>query len=47
MVSIAASSNNFIKGICAYDIADRNTGTQSIGLVVALEALGLAPLFWI
>ncbi len=46
-VLIAASSNNFIKGIYAYALADRKTGIQSVCLLVALGALGLAPLFWI
>ena len=46
-VVIAASSNNFVKGIYAYAFADRKTGIQSICLLAALAALGLVPLFWI
>jgi uncharacterized membrane protein (DUF4010 family) len=46
-VLIAASSNNFVKGIYAYAFADRKTGIQSLCLLAALGALGLAPLFWI
>ena len=46
-VLIAAASNNFVKGIYAYAFADRKTGMQSICLLAALAALGLAPLFWI
>jgi uncharacterized membrane protein (DUF4010 family) len=46
-VVIAASSNNFVKGIYAYAFADRKTGIQSICLLAALAALGLAPLFWV
>jgi uncharacterized membrane protein (DUF4010 family) len=46
-VLIAAASNNFIKGIYAYSLADRETGTQSLSLLTALAALGLIPLFWL
>jgi uncharacterized membrane protein (DUF4010 family) len=46
-ILIAAASNNFVKGIYAYAFADRKTGMASICLLVALGALGLAPLFWI
>ena len=46
-VLIAASSNNFVKGIYAYAFADRKTGLQSVCLLAALAALGLAPLFWV
>ena len=46
-VLIAAASNNFVKGIYAYSLADRKTGIQSICLLVALAATGLVPLFWI
>lgn len=46
-VLIAASSNNFVKGIYAYAFADRKTGIQSICLLAALAALGLVPLFWV
>jgi uncharacterized membrane protein (DUF4010 family) len=46
-VLIAASSNNLVKGIYAYSLADRKTGIQSLVLLAALAALGLVPLFWI
>ena len=46
-VLIAAASNNVIKGIYAYSLADRKTGTQSLFLLAALAALGLVPLFWL
>lgn len=46
-VLIAASSNNVVKGIYAYSLADRKTGVQSLVLLVGLAAAGLVPLFWI
>ncbi len=46
-VLIAAASNNLIKGIYAYSLGDRKTGTQSLSLLAALAALGLVPLFWL
>jgi uncharacterized membrane protein (DUF4010 family) len=46
-VLIAAASNNFVKGIYAYSLADRKTGVQSLALLAALAALGLVPLFWL
>ena len=46
-VLIAAASNNFMKGIYSYSLADRKTGTQSLSLLVALAVLGLVPLLWI
>ncbi len=46
-VLIAASSNNLIKGIYAYSLADRKTGTQSLFLLAGLAALGVVPLFWL
>ncbi len=46
-VGIAAASNNFVKGIYAYSLADRKTGVQSLALLTALAALGLVPLFWL
>jgi uncharacterized membrane protein (DUF4010 family) len=45
-VVIAAASNNLMKGIYAYSLADRKTGTQSLFLLTALAALGLVPLLW-
>lgn len=46
-VMIAAASNNLIKGIYSYSLADRKTGIQSLSLLVALAAAGLVPLLWI
>ena len=46
-VLIAASSNNLAKGIYAFVLSDRKTGTQSLSLLVGLAALGLAPLLWL
>jgi len=46
-VLIAAASNNLIKGIYAYSLADRKTGIQAICLLAGLAAAGLAPLLWI
>jgi len=46
-ILIAASSNNVAKGIYAYTLADRRTGTQSLGFLFGLAALGLVPLLWL
>src|ERR1035437_1173201 len=46
-VAIAASSNNLVKGIYACSLADRNTGTQALVMLVVMAALGLIPLFWL
>lgn len=46
-ILIAAASNNVVKGIYAYSLADRRTGRQSLCLLVALAALGLTPLLWL
>ena len=46
-ILIATASNNFIKGIYALYLADRETGMQSFALLASLAAAGLAPLFWI
>jgi len=46
-VLVAAASNNLIKGVYAYSLADRKTGIQSLGLLASLAVLGLAPLLWI
>ncbi len=46
-VLIAASSNNLIKGIYSYTLADRKTGKQSLPLLIALAAAGLIPLLWL
>jgi uncharacterized membrane protein (DUF4010 family) len=44
-VLIAAASNNVVKGIYSYSLADRQTGRQSLPLLLALAAAGLTPLF--
>ena len=44
-VVIAAASNNLIKGVYAYGIGDRRTGTQGLVLLTVLGLLGLLPLF--
>lgn len=46
-VLIAASSNNLIKGIYSYGLADRKTAMQSLPLLVGLAVAGLVPLLWI
>jgi len=46
-VAIAAASNNLIKGIYAYSLADKRTGIQSLGFLAGLAALGLTPLLWL
>lgn len=46
-ILIAASSNNLVKGIYAYTLADRRTGVQSLVLLAALAVLGLVPLLWL
>ena len=46
-VLIAAASNNLIKGIYSYSLADRRTGIQSLSLLVCLAAAGLVPLLWL
>jgi uncharacterized membrane protein (DUF4010 family) len=46
-VLIAAASNNVVKGIYSYSLADRQTGRQSLPLLLALAAAGLTPLFWV
>jgi uncharacterized membrane protein (DUF4010 family) len=46
-ILIAASSNNLIKGIYAYAVSERRTGTMSLALLVALAVAGLVPLLWV
>ena len=46
-VLIAAASNNLVKGIYSYCLADRKTGVQSLTLLAALAGLGLVPLLWL
>jgi uncharacterized membrane protein (DUF4010 family) len=46
-VAIAATSNNVVKGIYVYCLADRKTGIQALAMLLTLAALGLIPLFWL
>ena len=46
-ILIAASSNNLAKGVYAYALSDRKTGTRSLALLVGLAMLGLVPLLWL
>ena len=45
-ILIAAASNNIVKGIYAYSLADRKTGVQGLLLLAGLAAAGLIPLVW-
>jgi uncharacterized membrane protein (DUF4010 family) len=45
-IVIAAASNNVIKAIYASYFADRETGRQSLVLLLAFAALGIIPLIW-
>ena len=46
-VLIAASSNNLVKGIYSYSLADKETGRQSLPLLLGLAVAGLIPLLWL
>jgi uncharacterized membrane protein (DUF4010 family) len=46
-VMIAAASNNVVKAIYAYSLADRRTGGQSLVFLIGLAVAGLAPLLWL
>jgi uncharacterized membrane protein (DUF4010 family) len=46
-VLIAAASNNVVKGIYAYSLADRATGRQGLLFLSALALGGLVPLLWL
>jgi uncharacterized membrane protein (DUF4010 family) len=46
-ILIAAASNNLVKGIYAYSLADRKTGVESLCLLGGLTVAGLAPLLWL
>ena len=46
-VMIAAASNNLVKGVYSYSLADRKTGIQSLSFLIGLAAAGLVPLFWL
>ena len=43
-ITLAAASNNLIKGIYAYGFGERRTGWQGLALLAALALLGLLPL---
>ena len=46
-ILIAAASNNVVKGIYAFSMADRKTGLQSLIFLAGLAVAGLIPLFWL
>jgi uncharacterized membrane protein (DUF4010 family) len=46
-ILIAAASNNVVKGIYAYSMADRTTGRQALIFLLGLAAAGLIPLIWL
>jgi uncharacterized membrane protein (DUF4010 family) len=46
-ILIAAASNNLVKGIYAFSFSPREVGRQSLGLLLVLAAMGLAPLLWL
>jgi uncharacterized membrane protein (DUF4010 family) len=46
-IIIAAASNNIVKGIYVFCLADRKTGIQGLAFLVALAAMSLIPLFWL
>jgi len=46
-ILIAAASNNVVKGIYAYSMADRKTGLQSLLFLIGLAVAGLVPLIWL
>ncbi|PSH04876.1 MAG: MgtC/SapB transporter [Acidobacteria bacterium] len=46
-VLIAAASNNLVKGVYSYKLADRKTGRQSLFFLIGLAAAGLLPLLWL
>ena len=45
-ILIAASSNNVVKGIYAFALSSRQTGIQSLCLLMGLAVIGLIPLLW-
>jgi uncharacterized membrane protein (DUF4010 family) len=46
-ILIAAASNNIVKGLYAFSLADRKTGLQSLLLLGGLAVAGLVPLIWL
>ena len=45
-ILIAAASNNLVKGIYFFCLADRGTGRRSLGLLAGLALAGILPLLW-
>jgi uncharacterized membrane protein (DUF4010 family) len=45
-ITIAASSNNLIKGFYARAFADKRTGMEGLMLLAAYALLGLVALAW-
>jgi uncharacterized membrane protein (DUF4010 family) len=45
-IIVASASNNAIKALYAFGFADRETGRQSLYLLLGFAALGLLPLMW-
>jgi uncharacterized membrane protein (DUF4010 family) len=45
-IVVAAASNNLAKGFFALGFADRETGRQSLALLIGLTLAGLVPLLW-
>jgi uncharacterized membrane protein (DUF4010 family) len=46
-ILIAAASNNVLKGCYAFSFANRQTGAQSLALLIGFALAGLAPLIWL
>jgi uncharacterized membrane protein (DUF4010 family) len=46
-IVIATASNNVVKAVYAYSLADRKTGMESLAFLMALAVAGLVPLFWL
>ncbi len=46
-ILIAASSNNVVKGIYAYAFSPRQTGLESLGMLLSLAVLGFAPMYFL
>jgi uncharacterized membrane protein (DUF4010 family) len=45
-ILIAAASNNVAKGVYAYALSPRGSGSKSLALLCGLAAAGLLPLLW-
>jgi uncharacterized membrane protein (DUF4010 family) len=46
-IAVAATSNNIAKGFYAYSFSGRQTGPQSLVLLLSLAGAGLTPLIWL